>query len=268
MNPVDIKEGASPVILCQPHSGTFIPDEISRRLNARGKALADADWHIGRLYEGLLPNASIIAARFHRYAIDANRPPSGASLYPGQNTTGLCPLTDFDGAPIYENGQEPDAGEIEARRAAFHAPYHAAIGDAVARAKARCGLAVVYDCHSIRSHIPYLFEGTLPVFNIGTNSGAACDARIEEAAANACKRAGRDYDFVVNARFKGGWTTRHYGKPSENVHAIQMELAQRAYMSEAPPWEYDEAKAARLRAVLGEVLGAIERLGLEGKLAG
>ena len=106
MNPVEITEGASPVILCQPHSGTFIPDEILQRLNARGRALADTDWHVDRLYAGLLPNATIIAARFHRYVIDANRPPSGASLYPGQNTTGLCPSTDFDGAPIYEEGEE------------------------------------------------------------------------------------------------------------------------------------------------------------------
>lgn len=264
MNPVEITEGASPVILCQPHSGTFIPDEILQRLNARGRALADTDWHVDQLYAGLLPNATVIAARFHRYVIDANRPPSGASLYPGQNTTGLCPTTDFDGAPIYEEGEEPSEQEIEARRAAFHAPYHAAIKAAIARVKAQHGLAIVYDCHSIRSYIPYLFEGVLPTFNIGTNSGASCDARIEKAAAEACARAGGDYTHVVNGRFKGGWTTRHYGKPSQNVHAIQMELAQRAYMTEAPPWEYDEEKAQRLRGVLAEILGAVEKFAMEG----
>lgn len=266
--PVDIVEGVGPVILCQPHAGTWLPDEARAALNERGHARVDTDWHVDRLYEGLLPGASIVAARFHRYLIDANRDPSGASLYPGQNTTGLCPLTDFDGALIYEAGREPDAGEIERRRAAFHAPYHAAIEAAIARAKARCGLAVVYDCHSIRSTIPFLFEGELPVFNIGTNDGRTCAPAVERAVAGVCAEAGRaeGWPMVVNGRFKGGWTTRGYGDPAKGVHAIQMELAQRAYMTEAPPWAYEAEKAARLRPWLGKILAEIEALALSGRL--
>ncbi|HXI86245.1 MAG TPA: N-formylglutamate deformylase [Parvularculaceae bacterium] len=257
--PVDIIEGEGPVILCQPHSGTWLPASLYGTLNERGRALADTDWHVDRLYEGLLSAATIIHARFHRYVIDANRPPSGASLYPGQNTTGLCPLTNFDGAAIYEQGREPDATEIEARRLEFHSRYHAAIERAIARAKARHGLAVIYDCHSIRSRIPYLFDGELPVFNIGTNGGASCDPRFESAVREICAASGESW--VLNGRFKGGWTTRQYGKPQENVHAIQMELAQRAYMSEAPPWEYEREKAAALRKTLVKILEAIREVG-------
>lgn len=268
MTPVDIIEGASPVILCQPHSGTFVPDEILGRLNERGRALADTDWHVDRLYEGLLPGASRVAARFHRYVIDANRAPDGAALYPGQNTTGLCPLTDFDGRPLYNEGGEPDADEIAERRRVFHAPYHAAIEAAIACAKARHGLAIVYDCHSIRSVIPHLFEGTLPVFNIGTNDGAACSARLAETAVSACREAAdtEDFDWILDGRFKGGWTTRHYGRPGTGVHAIQMELAQRAYMSEHAPWDYDEEKAARLRSRLRRLLLALKELAMSGAI--
>lgn len=257
MPPVDIIEGASPLILCQPHSGTGIPGDILACLNARGAARADTDWHIDRLYDGLAPRASLVRARFHRYVIDANRAPDGASLYPGRNTTGLCPLTDFDGQAIYREGCEPDADEIVRRRRLFHAPYHAAIEAAIERAKARHGIAIVYDCHSIRSIIPYLFDGMLPVFNIGTNGGAACDARFEAAVVSVCKDAG-GFDYILNGRFKGGWTTRHYGRPETRVHAVQMELSQRAYMNERPQWEYDEEKAARLRPHLAKALAGLE----------
>lgn len=265
MSPVEIIEGDSPLILCQPHSGTEIPDEILARLNPRGAARADTDWHIGRLYDGLAPRASVVRARFHRYVIDANRSPDGASLYPGQNTTGLCPLTDFDGEPIYNEGGEPDAADIERRRRLFHAPYHAAVAAAIARAKARHGVAILYDCHSIRSIIPYLFNGLLPVFNIGSNDGASCAAALQQAVVDVCDNAA-GYDWIVNGRFKGGWTTRHYGKPQHGVHAVQMELSQRAYMNERPPWDYDEQKAARLRPHLAKVLAALEALALSGRV--
>ncbi|MBI1366363.1 MAG: N-formylglutamate deformylase [Alphaproteobacteria bacterium] len=258
-------EGGGPVILCQPHSGTFVPENVAAALNERGRALADTDWRVDRLYDGLLPDATVIRARFHRYVIDANRPPSDVSLYPGQNTTGLCPLTDFDGEKIYVPGGEPDAADIESRRQAFHAPYHAMIETAIARTKSRHGFAIVYDCHSIRSRIPYLFGGELPVFNIGTNDGTACHPKIESAVRDICAASGERW--VLNGRFKGGWTTRHYGNPSESVHAIQMELAQRAYMRETPPWDYEEEKAEALRKTLKRVLSAIAEIAESGALA-
>jgi N-formylglutamate deformylase len=264
MKPFDAVRGDSPLILSIPHAGTFIPPDIEASLNERGEAMADTDWHVDRLYDGLVPGASIIKANFHRYVIDANRGPNDQSLYPGQNTTGLCPVTDFDGEPIWREGEAPDADEIEDRRAQWHAPYHAAITEAIETALSRHGVAVLYDCHSIRSHIPYLFEGELPVLNIGTNSGASCCDALEEIVTNAATESG--FPAVLNGRFKGGWTTRHYGKPESNVHAIQMEIAQRAYMVEAPPWDYDEEKAQKLRIVLKNLLSAIVRAAEKGEL--
>lgn len=263
MTVFETRQGTSPVILAFPHTGTDVPPGIWERLNDNGKLLADTDWHIHRLYAGLLPDATTVRATFHRYVIDANRDPEGASLYPGQNTTDLVPKTDFDGHSIWNDGQEPDAEDVAQRRADFHAPYHAALAAEIERVKAIHGLAVLYDCHSIRSVIPYLFEGTLPDFNIGTNSGLSCDQRILHATVSVVSQAA-DYSFVVNGRFKGGWTTRHYGQPKTGVHAIQMELSQISHLvSEAPPFGYDDQKAKALRAHLKAILTKIEDAALQ-----
>jgi formiminoglutamase len=254
MTPVEVSQGDAPVILGLPHTGTWMPQEALSRLNARGRELADTDWHIERLYDGLLPGVTTVRATFHRYLIDANRDPSGDSLYPGQNTTGLCPVTDFDGHSIYEEGRVPDAQEVAARRVEWHAPYHAALESEMARVRARHGVAILYDCHSIRGDIPFLFEGRLPDFNIGTNDGETCDPRLAAAVEDVCRSAA-GYTCVTNGRFKGGWTTRYYGGPHEGWHAIQMELAQATYLAEeAAPWDYDTDKANRLRAHLRVIL--------------
>ena len=260
MNPVEVVQGDGPVILGLPHTGTWLPDDIRARLNPRGQALADTDWHIHRLYDGLLPGATTVRATFHRYVIDANRGPDDASLYPGQNTTGLVPLTDFDGEPIWET--EPTAEDIAARKARFHAPYHATLAAEIARVRARHGVAILYDCHSIRSVIPFLFPGVLPDFNIGTNGGRSCAPAIEAATFEICAATGRSH--VLNGRFKGGWTTRHYGQPEQGVHAIQMELAQATHLeAEAPPFAYDAAKAETLRATLKAILERLAALAPE-----
>ncbi len=261
-----IKQGDSPIVLAQPHGGTDVPLAIWERLNPAGQALTDTDWHINRLYDGLLPNASVIQTPVHRYVIDANRDPAGVSLYPGQNTTTLCPLTDFDGNRIYLDGQEPSEDEVEVRRAAFHAPYHEAIAEELERVRQKFGVAVLYDCHSIRSNIPFLFEGELPVFNIGTNVGQTCAPVIEQITVDVCS-ADTSVETVVNARFKGGWTTRHYGKPETGVHAIQMETAQRAYMFEQSPWAYAPERADRTRATLKSILTQLEAQALAGSFS-
>ncbi|MGN6538599.1 MAG: N-formylglutamate deformylase, partial [Mesorhizobium sp.] len=211
MGVVEVRRGSSPVVLGFPHTGTDVPAEIRARLNDNGLLLADTDWHIHRLYDGLLDDATTVRATFHRYVIDANRDPAGTSLYPGQNTTGLVPETDFDGKAIWKDGAAPTDADLAARLTEFHAPYHAALAAEIERVKALHGVAILYDCHSIRSHIPFLFEGKLPDFNIGTDMGRTCDPRIEAATFEICAASGRTH--VLNGRFKGGWTTRHYGKP-------------------------------------------------------
>lgn len=255
--PVDVVRGDSPLILGLPHTGTWLPDDVFARLNPRGRLLLDTDWRIETLYDGLAPGATTVRATFHRYVIDANRGPDDASLYPGQNTTGLVSTTDFDGVAIWD--QPPTPADVADRLARFHAPYHAALAAEIERVRARHGVAILYDCHSIRSTIPFLFEGVLPCFNIGTANGAACDPRVEAAAREICAATGRTW--VVNGRFKGGWTTRHYGRPRDGVHAIQMELAQSSHLvSETPPFALDAEKAAALRAPLGALLRRLEAL--------
>ena len=197
-----------------------------------------------------------------RTAIDVNRDPSGVSLYPGQATTELCPTTTFDGEPLYRDGEAPGAAEIAERRASWFNPYHAALDGEVARLKVLHERVVVYDCHSIRSVIPRLFEGRLPAFNIGTNGGTSCAPALREAVEGICRASGRT--TVVDGRFRGGFITRRLGRPAEGVHAVQMELACRAYMREAEgpvgagewPTPWDAAFAAPTRATLERVLGA------------
>jgi N-formylglutamate deformylase len=258
MTPVSVQRGTGPIVLGLPHAGTYVPKKVADALNAAGRKLADTDWHIDQLYAGVLPEVTTVRANFHRYVIDANRDPDGASLYPGQNTTTLVPLTDFEGQDVWDT--PPSQAEIEARRHAFHAPYHAALEAELTRVRALHGIAILYDCHSIRSEIAFLFNGTLPDFNIGTNEGATCAPEIEAAVTAICARAD-GYTSTANGRFKGGWTTRHYGRPDEGIHAIQMELAQSTYLTrEAAPWTYDAGKAATLRPHLTSILIALADL--------
>ena len=251
MHPVTVTRGDSPLVLGFPHTGTYVPDDIRADLNAEGRLLRDTDWHVDALYRDLVPGVTAVAANFHRYVIDANRDPSGQSLYPGQTTTGLVPLTTFDDDPIWAT---PPTEEAIARRLQdWHAVYHAALKTELERVRAIHGIAILYDCHSIRSEVPWLFEGVLPEFTIGTDSGKTCAPSIEAAVHDRCAASNRR--LVLNGRLRGGWTTRHYGQPETGIHAIQMELAQSSHLStEAPPFALDADKAESLRAVLGPML--------------
>ncbi|MBD3663698.1 N-formylglutamate deformylase [Sulfitobacter aestuariivivens] len=262
---IEVTQGNSPIVLGLPHTGTDIPSDVSACLNDTGRAMADTDWHIHQLYSDLGLDLTRVRTPIHRYVIDVNRAPDDVSLYPGLNTTGLCPLTDFDGDAIYHDGKEPDDREIARRKALYHQPYHAALAAELERVRDKYGVAILYDCHSIRSVIPYLFDDTLPDFNIGTNSSRSCAASVEKSVHTRC-RAATSYSCVLNGRFKGGFTTRHYGRPEENIHAIQMELAQSTYLDETPPWIYREDKAARLRPILYRILNDLSELIYERQL--
>jgi N-formylglutamate deformylase len=257
MSPVEIIPGDGPLIFGQPHGGTMLTPEVSADLNDVGRAVPDTDWWIDALYAPLAAKhrATIVRQHLSRYVIDVNRDPFGASLYPGQATTELCPTTTFDGEPIHRPGAEPDGVEIMRRRDAFFASFHAALAGAISAAVIRHGYCLLFDCHSIRSVVPRLFEGTLPTFNLGTNDGRSCHAGIRQAGIAALSACGET--FVADGRFKGGWITRHHGQPARNVHAVQMEIAQIAYMDETPPWTFRPERAARTQAVLDAVITAL-----------
>jgi N-formylglutamate deformylase len=260
MDWLTVSRGEAPLIVSVPHAGTFIPPELEARLVSPGRARVDADWWVDRLYgfaEAM--GASIVRTAVSRTVIDVNRDPSGRSLYPGQATTGLCPETTFDGEPLWLQGEAPDADEVAARRARWFDPYHTALAEEIERLRARRGAVVLYDAHSIRSDIARLFEGVLPNFNIGTNDGQSCAAELTARVEAACDRPG--YTRVTNGRFKGGWITRHYGRPHAGVHAVQMELAWRTYMDEpadrsSAPAPFDAGRAAEAQEMLKGVLEA------------
>ena len=244
--------GDAPLIVSIPHAGTIIPEDISGLLSL-DLARRDADHHVGRLYAFAADlGATIIHSRISRTVIDLNRDPSGQSLYPGQTTTGLCPISTFDGEALYTAGSEPDATEIERRRATYFDPYHAALREQIERLHALHQAIVLYDAHSIRSHVPRLFDGELPQFNIGSYDGASCDAALTDAIAADCA----SKSYVVNGRFKGGWITRHYGAPQRGIHAVQMELAIRGYADEDGAWPpaWDSERAAPMQAKLYKIL--------------
>ena len=259
-----LRQGKAPLLVSLPHTGTDIPAEFESRLVSPWLARKDADWWIERLYDFAADlDATVLRTTISRTVIDVNRDPSGASLYPGQATTELCPSTTFDGETLYRDGEAPSELDIASRRSRFFAPYHHALGEEIERLRALHPRVVLYDCHSIRSLIPRLFEGELPHFNIGTNDGASCDPALQRIVEETC--AATDFTWIANGRFKGGWITRRYGRPQEGVHAVQMELACRGYMPEpigpvTPeiwPTPYDPAFAAPMRDALIRLFQAL-----------
>ena len=216
--------------------------------------LPDTDWHVGRLYD-FAPalGATVIEANYSRYVIDLNRDPGGEALYPDADNTGLCPLETFDRAPIHQPGCEPDEREVARRLRQYYRAYHAGLMLELARIKQRFGYALLYDAHSIRSHVPRFFDGELPSLNVGTGGGITAHSGLAQRVVEICA-AQNDYSTVLNGRFKGGYITRQYGAPARHVHALQMELAQNTYMDENPPYEFDKGKADRLRPLLRRVL--------------
>jgi formiminoglutamase len=256
-----VVRGEAPLVVSLPHTGTEIPAAYERGLVSPWLARKDADWWIERLYDFVADiDATVIRTTISRTVIDVNRDPSGVSLYPGQATTELCPTTTFDGEPLYEPGTEPTEDEIAERRVRFFDPYHATVHAEIDRLRARHATVVVYDCHSIRSVIPRLFDGTLPHFNIGTNGGTTCAPSLSDAVEKICLGSG--FSHVINGRFKGGFITRSLGNPRAGIHAVQMELACRGYMREplGPvaesdwPGAYDEDYAAPMRTALALIL--------------
>jgi N-formylglutamate deformylase len=260
---LSIKRGPAPLLVSLPHTGLDLAT-LEPRLVSPWVARKDADWHIEKLYDFAGEfGATVIRTLISRTVIDANRDPSGASLYPGQATTELCPATTFDGEPLYRESEAPGAAEIAERKAAYFDPYHEALRAEIERLRALHGKVVLYDCHSIRSVIPRLFEGELPAFNLGTNGGASADPVLTGAVIGALQSS--DQSFVVNGRFTGGWITRSFGDPAGGVHALQMELACRAYLREPPgpvderrwPTPYDAAYAETTRRTLRDIFSAI-----------
>jgi N-formylglutamate deformylase len=246
--------GTTPLVVSLPHCGEHIPAACRDAFVPRALAVEDTDWHLQRLYgfaRGL--GASMLVPAVSRYVIDLNRPPDDAPMYPGANNTELCPTRFFTGDPLYREGRAPTKEEVAARREAWWRPYHDALRGELDRVKARHGHAVLFDGHSIKARLPWLFEGELPALNLGTADGASCDPALRDALAGVLAGQQR-YSHVVDGRFKGGYITRHYGRPAENVHAVQLEMVWDCYMDEDTPWGWREERAAAITPLLEALL--------------
>lgn len=248
-------QGTTSLIISLPHVGTGLPEDIAARMTPRGRRVEDTDWNVDQLYGfARALGASWLQPRLSRYVVDLNRPPGDEALYPGQASTGLCPALTFDGEPLY-TGAAPDAAEVQRRREQYWTPYHRALEGLIAHTQAEYGYAIVLDAHSIRSQVPRLFEGRLPDLNIGTHDGRSCAPALAESIMAVLGRQ-QAFTHVLNGRFKGGFITRGYGAPAARVHAVQIEIAQSAYMDESGR-EWDAARAAPLVALLRQIVGAM-----------
>ena len=242
-------EGSTPLLISVPHDGRQLPDDIAALMSDAGQSLADTDWHVARLYEFAKElGATVIRANYSRYVVDVNRPADDAAMYEGQLATGLCPLRTFRGEDIYAGTAAIDTQDRVAR---YWRPYHDKINSTLAALTESHGRALLWDAHSILSQVPALFDGELPDLNFGTWDGCSCAQQISDSVMNVARSS--SYEAVINARFKGGYITRHYGSPDRGVHAIQLELAQRTYMDEKT-LNYDEQKASQLRDTLRHLL--------------
>ncbi len=250
------KPGRIPLLVSMPHVGTDIPDDMAKRLTPEARRRADTDWHLVPLYDFLEEmGASTLSARWSRYVIDVNRPQGDTNLYPGQDTTGLCPLDTFARAPLYLPGQAPTEKEIQQRLRRYWMPYHARLRTELDRLLNMHGTVVLWDAHSIASRVPRFFDGRLPDLNFGSFDGNSCAPGLQAAVVDLAL-AQSNFTVAVNGRFKGGYITRHFGQPAKNVHAIQLEMCQCLYMNEDAPFAYRPDLAAPVQGLLRQMVGA------------
>jgi N-formylglutamate deformylase len=246
--------GKLPLLISFPHSGTYVPPELAQRLTPEALDLPDTDWFVPELYDFHRElGASIICATHTRYVVDLNRPPDGAPLYPGQRETTVCPTETFDGEPLYREGAEPTGGEIAERLQRYWQPYHDKLGELTQDIAHRHGHCLLWDAHSIHSTVPGLFDGRLPDLNVGTAGGRSCAPDLL-ARVVASLSAQTRFSYVVDGRFKGGYITRHYGDPASQIHAMQLEIAQSAYLLESRTPDFEPARAHPLSSLLRQLL--------------
>ena len=258
MNPsFHFKAGSVPLLISMPHVGTTIAPEIAAQMLPIAELKTDTDWHLPLLYNMADElGASTIIAEYSRYVIDLNRAPDNANLYPGQDTTGLCPIDTFDKHPLYTSENLPNQTEIERRITTYWQPYHQQLNAELERLLSIHGHVVLWDAHSIASVVPRFFEGKLPDLNFGTADQKSCASGLQEALQQCLAQSieSQAYTHIFNGRFKGGYITRHYGQPQRNIHAVQLEMSQCVYMNEAAPFAYRPDLAQQVQPVLKQAL--------------
>jgi len=248
--------GKVPLLVSMPHAGVALLPGVQASLTNAARSLPDTDWYLPELYAFLQPmQVGVIAANYSRYVVDLNRSLDDKPLYSGK-TTGLFPDILFSGEPLFQPGQQPTDAVKAQIKAEIWQPYHQKVASELARLKAEFGYAILFEAHSIAAQVPMLFDGTLPDFNLGNNGGQACAAALLNGAEQVVAASG--YSHVCNGRFKGGYLTRHFGQPSQNLHAIQLELSQASYLkTNHTSYQLDQDKLARLQPVLKQLIASL-----------
>lgn len=257
-SPFEFHQGSVPLLVSMPHSGLNLTPEVEQGLTDAARKLPDTDWFIPELYECVKElGASVISANYSRYVVDLNRPSDDKPLYTTK-TTGLFPEILFDSTPVFIEGKAPTEADHERYTQQIWQPYHSTIEKELARLKEIHGYAILFDAHSIAAQVPMLFEGTLPEFNWGTNQGESCSSAIVDSVMDAVSD---NYSQVLNGRFKGGFITRGFGNPGENIHAIQLEMSQDTYLNNDAlalgRYELDAEKSAAVKSQLKAILSAV-----------
>lgn len=243
--------GGSPLILTFARTGTNVPPVYYRRLSLEGRAMADTDWHLDRLMDGLHEGVTRVRANFNRCMSDVNTGPSDPPPYQGVPGAGFIPLRTATGAPIWAG--PPLGAELSRIKSAYYVPYHAAVAAQVARVRAKHRIAFVIDCQSMQADP----DAHLPDLSLDTGFGLSCSPKLAAQVAALCQSAPEVRSILNRARHTG-WTTRLHGRPKSNVHALQVTVAQSAYLGgDADTLLYDAEKAEALRALLRDMLGFI-----------
>lgn len=242
-----------PILISVPHCGTAIPDVERRAFRDEPLArLDDTDWHVEKLYsfhEDI--GIPLIYARYSRYVVDLNRPATGEKLYEdGRAETGVMPLKTFAGDPLYKPGQEPDAATRERRLALYYEPYYARVAEILWQLRERFGQVLFYDAHSIRRLVPTIRPTPFPDMILGDQDGKTAASMLSHSALEVLGN-GR-YQISHNDPFKGGHLTRHWGRPGEGTHALQLEMSQDLYLDDSR--NLSEDKCDELQPLLEETL--------------
>jgi N-formylglutamate deformylase len=246
----EFAKGSIPILVSMPHNGIALPPEMTAKMTSSALKLVDTDWYMDKIYAFASEmGCSVINPIYSRYVIDLNRPEDDVSLYPGADVTELCPTTQFDKQPIYIKGQQPDQCEVEKRVETYWRPYHQKLSETLKQMKLQHGFVLLFEAHSIKSIVPRFFEGQLPDFNFGNYNLQSSSNELTTVIENWQSQA---YTKVINGRFKGGYITRHYGAPENNIDSLQLELSQATYMNETL-LQYNAAKATEVIDVLKDL---------------
>lgn len=269
MNTYHIQEPAGkrlPILLSVPHCGTFFPREIKEDFSQELiKAPDDTDWFVDQLYSfSSKLGITMISAEISRWVIDLNRHPESKPLYfDGRIITELCPVTTFQGEPLYTDGRKKvNASEVQRRKELYFNPYHEKLRELLDGLKLEFGKVLLWDCHSIRQRVPTIQQEKFPDLILGSADGKSAGKTLIELAMESLSSGG--YSFQHNHPFKGGYITRQYGNPEQHQHALQLEMTKINYMDDTENF-FEPGRAERMQKLLMKTLSNLGSVLISGK---